>query len=66
MWMSVIIGFLVLGVALAVVLTVAMGMAGHGKAKHPELADRFARAAQHLNGDGEPPRQLSHLLERQR
>lgn len=64
--MSVIVLFLILGVAVAVVLTVAMGMQGHGKAKHPELADRFARAAQHLNGDGTPPPQLAHLLERQR
>lgn len=53
---------LALIIALCVWGVTAMGMAGKGKDKHPRLAHRFARAAQALNGDGEPPARLVKLL----
>ncbi|MDO5682319.1 MAG: hypothetical protein Q4G46_05775 [Propionibacteriaceae bacterium] len=53
---------LALLVALGVWGVVAMGMAGKGKDKHPVLADRFARAAQALNGEGEVPERLEKLF----
>lgn len=61
--MSVIIfTVLALVVALGVWGVVGMGMAGKGRDKHPVLADRFARAAQALNGDGEVPERLQKLF----
>jgi hypothetical protein len=42
---------------------VLLGIAGRGKDRAPKLADRMARAAQHLNGDGEPPARLVKLIE---
>jgi hypothetical protein len=58
-------------VAMIVILTVVactagvvvLGMEGRGKQRAPKLADRMARAAQHLNGDGEPPARLVKLIE---
>ncbi|HVD52564.1 MAG TPA: hypothetical protein VNC13_00135 [Propionibacteriaceae bacterium] len=58
-------------VAMIVILVVAactaglvlLGMEGRGKQRAPKLADRMARAAQHLNGDGEPPARLVKLIE---
>lgn len=49
---------LALVLALGVVGVVGMGMAGKGRDKHPELANRFAKAAQVLNGDSEVPEWL--------
>ena len=42
---------------------VLLGIEGRGKERAPKLADRMARAAQHLNGDGEPPSRLVKLIE---
>ena len=42
---------------------VLLGIEGRGKERAPKLADRMARAAQHLNGDGEPPARLVKLIE---
>jgi hypothetical protein len=42
---------------------VLLGMEGRGKQRAPKLADRMARAAQHLNGDAEPPDRLVKLIE---
>jgi hypothetical protein len=58
-------------VAMIVILTVVactagvvvLGMEGRGKQRAPKLADQMARAAQHLNGDGEPPARLVKLIE---
>lgn len=41
---------------------VVVGMEGRLKRRAPRLADRMARAARHLNGDGEPPKALLRLL----
>jgi hypothetical protein len=41
---------------------VVVGMEGRGKHRAPRLADRMARAARHLNGDGEPPEAFTRLL----
>ncbi|MDO5500939.1 MAG: hypothetical protein Q4F67_14785 [Propionibacteriaceae bacterium] len=49
-------------VALGIWGVVGMGMAGKGKERHPELANRFARAAKALNGEGEVPPQLDKLF----
>lgn len=50
-------------VTLALVASVAgmvlVGIEGRGKERAPRLADRLARAAQHLNGDGQPPKALT-------
>lgn len=54
--------FLVMGLAAAVLLVVTMGIEGRGRQRHPELADRLARAAKHLNGDGKPPSRLERML----
>jgi hypothetical protein len=48
--------FVILGVAAATAGVVVVGMEGRGKLRAPKLADKMARAAQHLNGDGRPPR----------
>jgi hypothetical protein len=42
---------------------VLLGIEGRGKERAPKLADRMARAAQHLNGDGEPPTRLVKLIQ---
>ena len=42
---------------------VVLGMEGRGKQRAPKLANRMARAAQHLNGDSEPPARLVKLIE---
>ena len=49
-------------VALGVWGVVAMGLGGKGKQKHPRLANRFARAAQALNGEGEDPERQEKLF----
>jgi hypothetical protein len=38
---------------------VLMGIEGRWRQRAPRLANRMARAAQHLNGDGQPPRSLT-------
>ena len=48
--------------AVAVAAMVVIGMEGHGKDRAPELANRLARAARHLNGDAEPPKRFQHLF----
>ena len=50
-------------VAACTVGLVLLGIEGRGKQRAPWLADRMARAAQHLNGDGEPPARLVKLIE---
>ena len=40
---------------------VVVGIEGRFKERAPRAADRMARAAQHLNGDGTPPRAFQRL-----
>ncbi len=40
---------------------VVVGLQGRGRDRAPRLADRLARTAQHLNGDGEPPQAFARL-----
>lgn len=54
--------FVILLLALAACAVVAVGMKGIGRDRAPQLADRFAVAARHLNGDAEPPQALVDLL----
>lgn len=49
----------VLVVALAVFGVVAVGLEGRGRTHAPKTADRLARAARHLNGDGELPQRFA-------
>lgn len=62
--MTAIVVFMVLMLALAVAVgaVVVLGMEGRGRDHAPELADKFARAAKHLNGDAQPPERLQHLF----
>jgi hypothetical protein len=53
----------ILVVVACIVGVVLLGMEGRGKQRAPRLADRMARAAEHLNGDGEPPARLIKLIE---
>ena len=46
----------------AVLGVVIVGMQGRGRDRAPLFADRMARAAQHLNGDGAPPQSLRRLF----
>ena len=55
--------FVILIVVASIVGVVLLGMEGRGKQRAPRLADRMARAAEHLNGDGEPPARLIKLIE---
>lgn len=56
----------ILAVAAAVVGLVLVGMEGRGRARMPWLADKFTRAAQHLNGEVDPPEGFTRMVERSR
>jgi hypothetical protein len=61
---SIVVAMIVILVVVACTLgLVLFGIEGRGKQRAPKLADRMARAAQHLNGDGEPPARLIKLIE---
>jgi hypothetical protein len=61
---SIVVAMIVILVVVACTLgLVLLGIEGRGKQRAPKLADRMARAAQHLNGDGEPPARLIKLIE---
>lgn len=61
---SIVVAMIVILVVVAsIVGVVLLGMEGRGKQRAPRLADRMARAAEHLNGDGEPPARLIKLIE---
>jgi len=50
---SIVVAMIVILVVVACTLgLVLLGIEGRGKQRAPKLADRMARAAQHLNGDG--------------
>ena len=51
--------FFILCLAVATAGLVVVGIEGRGRVRAPRLADRLARVAQHLNGDGRPPRRLA-------
>ena len=55
--------FVILVVAACTVGLVLLGMEGRGKQRAPRLADRAARAAEHLNGEGEPPARFIKMIE---
>jgi hypothetical protein len=56
--------FVIFSVAGATAGVVLLGMEGRGKSRAPQLADRFATAAQHLNGDAEPPARFTRIVNR--
>jgi hypothetical protein len=49
---------IILGVAAGVMGMVAIGLQGRGRDHASWLASTMSRAAQHLNGEGEPPARL--------
>ena len=53
---------IILAICAGTVGLVLVGMQGRGKHRAPKMADKMAKAAQHLNGDGQPPRQLTRLF----
>ena len=53
----------VLLVAAGIVGLVLVGIEGRGKRRAPKIARRVTRAAQHLNGDGQPPARFVKLIE---
>ncbi len=53
----------VLVIALGIVALVLVGIEGRGKRHAPKLAQRVRRAAQHLNGDGQPPARFVKMIE---
>ena len=60
---SIVVAMIVtLVVAACIVGLVLLGMEGRGKQHAPRLADRAARAAEHLNGDGEPPARFVKMI----
>jgi hypothetical protein len=64
---SIVLAMVVILVVVACIVgVVLLGMEGRGKQRAPRLADRMARAGQHLNGDGEPPARLIKLIESSR
>ena len=64
---SIVVAMIVIFVVVACTVgLVLLGMEGRGKQRAPKLADRMARAAQHLNGDGEPRARLIMLIESSR
>jgi uncharacterized membrane protein len=52
---------IILAVVAGIAALVVVGMEGRLRARAPRLSDTMARAAQHLNGDGQPPRALERL-----
>ena len=64
---SIVVAMVVILVVVACIVgVVLLGMEGGGTQRAPRLADRMARAGQHLNGDGEPPARLIKLIESSR
>jgi len=53
---------IILGVAAGIVGLVALGMQGRGRDRAPVLASKMARAATHLNGEGEPPEKFRRFV----
>jgi hypothetical protein len=45
--------FIILSVAAVTAGIVVVGMEGRGRVRAPKLADRMARAGEHLNGDAQ-------------
>ena len=56
--------FVIFCVAGATAGVVLLGIEGRGKTRAPQLSHRFARAAQHLNGDAAPPPRFARIVDR--
>ena len=53
---------IILGVAVGIMGMVAIGLHGRGRDHASWLANTMSRAAEHLNGEGQPPARLvKHL-----
>lgn len=51
-----------LAIAVLTLGLVVVGLQGRGCGRAPKVARTMAKAARHLNGDGQPPRALTRLL----
>ncbi len=54
----------ILGLVAVTAGLVLVGLEGRGRTRLPQLADRLARAARHLNGDGRVPRRFMRFFTR--
>jgi len=54
---------IILAVAATIVGLVAVGLQGRGRDRAPRLAEKMTLAAEHLNGDTEPPEKFVRLVE---
>ena len=54
---------IILAVAATIVGLVAVGLQGRGRDRAPRLAEKMTHAAEHLNGDSEPPEKFVPLVE---
>ena len=54
--------FIIVLLALAACAVVAVGMQGVGRDRAPRLANHFAEAARHMNGDADAPQALFDLM----
>jgi hypothetical protein len=63
---SLVLGVAASGATAAAIMTagiaglVVFGMQGRGSQHVPKLTDQMSRVARHLNGEGQPPRSLTH------
>ncbi len=48
---------------LAIAGLVVVGIEGRGRRRAPQIARRVTRAAQHLNGEGQPPARFVRFIE---
>lgn len=56
----------IVAIGVAVTAVVLVGMKGAFRETNPQLAERLAVAAQHMNGDAEPPQALVDFVTEQR
>lgn len=64
MWAFLVAFVLILAIVALVVGVVLIGMEGQYRDHAPGLANRFAKIAQHFNGDGELPPEMTERLEK--
>ncbi len=53
---------MILAVAGIIAGIVFIGIEGRGRTRVPKFANQLTKAAEHLNGDGEPPRAFSRMI----
>ncbi|MGJ3509361.1 hypothetical protein [Enemella sp. A6] len=64
MWVFVVTFVLILGIVALIAGVVLLGMEGQYRDRAPVLAKRLAQIAQHFNGDGELPPEVTARIEK--